>query len=104
MKSSVSGALAQVYPWWTKVMLEEFLRKRLKRASVLNRIQPIDVLLNQFFEQKNTSFQQCHLVPDLVDHIGVYSSSPEKNQGQFTSMKRSGTFRSNEAAIDFNFI
>lgn len=104
MKSSVTGALAQLYPRWIKLTLEEFLRKRLKQLLVLNQPKPIDILLNEFFEHQNTSFEQCHLVPDLVDHIGVYSSSLIKNQGRFISMKQSGTFLSNEAAIDFNFI
>lgn len=104
IESSVPGALAQLYPRWIKPILDEFLRKRLKQVLLSNTPIPIDLLLIEFLEQQQTNFQQCHLVPDLVDHIGVYSSSIEKNQGNFLSMKQSGSFRSNEAAIDFNLI
>lgn len=100
IESSVPGTVAQLYPRWIIPILEEFLRKRLKQALLLNTPIPIDLLLIEFLEQQHTNFQQCHLVPDLVDHIGLYSSSIEKNQGSFLSMKQSGTFRSNEAAID----
>ncbi|CAF1191051.1 unnamed protein product [Rotaria sordida] len=104
IESSVPGTLAQLYPRWIIPILEQFLRKRLQQGLLLNMPIPIDLLLIEFLEQKYTNFQQCHLVPDLVDHIGVYSSSINKNQGSFLSMKQSGTFRWNEAAIDFNLI
>ncbi|CAF3477418.1 unnamed protein product [Rotaria sp. Silwood2] len=104
IESSVPGVLAQLYPRWIISTLEQFLRKRLKQGLLLNMPIPIDLLLIEFLEQQHTNFQQCHLVPDLVDHIGVYSSSIKKNQGSFLSMKQSGTFRWNEAAIDLNLV
>jgi hypothetical protein len=101
MQSSVSGALAQLYPKWIIKKLEKYIKKRLKEFLILNRPKPIDILLNEFFQEQSYNLKQCHLIPDLVDHIGVYSSSNIKNQGDFLSMKQSGTFDLNEAAIDF---
>jgi hypothetical protein len=101
MKSSVSGALAQLYPKWIKTKLEKYIKKRLQECLILNKPKPIDVLLNEFFQEQSFHLKQCHLIPDLVDHIGLYSSSTYKNQGNFIEMKQSGTFDLNEAAIDF---
>jgi hypothetical protein len=101
MKSSVSGALAQIYPRWIIRKLEKYIKKRLKEFVILNRPKPIDDLLNEFFEKESSNLKQCHLIPDLVDHIGVYSSSIIKNQGDFISLKQSGTFDHNEASIHF---
>lgn len=101
IESSVPGTLAQLYPRWIIPKLEQFLRKRLHQDLLLNRPTPIDLLLIEYLEQQDENYPQCHLVPDLVNHIGVYSSSIQKNQGNFLLMKQSGTFRSNEAATDF---
>ena len=83
-------------------MLEEFLRKRLTQDLALNRPTPIDLLLIEYLEQQDLHFPQYHLVPDLVNHIGDYSSSIQKKQGSFLLMKQSGTFQWNEAATDFS--
>jgi hypothetical protein len=39
-----------------------------------------------------TDLKQLHLVPDLFQHLGVYSSSSVKNKGYYHVMKTSGSF------------
>jgi hypothetical protein len=51
---------------------------------------PIDVLLNEFASSR--SYVPLHLMPDVVQHIGAFSSAPEKNRGNLDTLKRSPSF------------
>jgi hypothetical protein len=50
----------------------------------------IDLLLNQLLRQ--LQLPQLHLTPDLVQHMGVMSSSRSKNQGDFRKVNTSPSF------------
>lgn len=95
MKSSTAGTLAQVYSSNVVQSLQSFILEQVHS----NKSVPIDILLNDFFEKHQSTYLQCHAIPDLVNHIGVYSSNKNKNQGNFLSMKQSGTFEYDQAAF-----
>ncbi|CAF0853051.1 unnamed protein product [Adineta steineri] len=99
MQSSTAGALAQIYSSNVVKPLKLFLLKQINSNQTI----PIDIQLNQFFEEYRSSFPQCHATPDLVDHIGVYSSNTNKNQGNFLVIKKSGTFENDQASFPLTF-
>ncbi|CAF0883612.1 unnamed protein product [Adineta steineri] len=99
MQTSTAGALAQIYSSNVVKPLKLFLLKQINSNQSI----PIDIQLNQFFEEYRSSFLQCHATPDLVNHIGVYSSNTNKNQGNFLVMKKSGTFENDQASLPLTF-
>lgn len=54
-------------------------------------VPPIDVLLNEF--SRSRAYLQLHLSPDVVQHMGAFSSAPNKNKGNFGTLKTSPSFR-----------
>ncbi|CAF1530084.1 unnamed protein product [Didymodactylos carnosus] len=100
MIASAPGLLAHVYPMSQISIIQNFLLTKLQLIN--STLKPIDISLNEFLEE-NPSLVQYHLVPDLVQHVGVYSSASTKNQGNFKYLKESGTFDEKNAANHFQF-
>jgi hypothetical protein len=94
----VAGTQAVLYP---ATVLPEFIAYVVDRFEELQMQQwsaeqeprvlpPIDVLLNEFALSR--SYVPLHLTPDLVQHIGAFSSAPKKNRGNLDTLKRSPSF------------
>lgn len=82
-----AGTVAQVYPTAVTPALTQFLFSHLYSSPDTG----VDVLLNEY--TASGGGVQYHLVPDLVNHCGAYSSSASKNKGRYDWMKTSGSFR-----------
>lgn len=59
----------------------------------LARRAPIDVLLNEWITRTASTVRQSHLVPDVVQHAGAFSSAGFKNQGSIAELKTSPSWR-----------
>ncbi|OWA54192.1 Dehydrogenase/reductase SDR family member 12 [Hypsibius exemplaris] len=80
-----AGTLAVLYSTPRLAGLLEFLD-----STSIGKETPIDVALNEFVAK--TGLKQFHLVPDLFDHRGVFSSGAGKNDGTYEFMKVSSSF------------
>jgi hypothetical protein len=91
LPSGAAGTLGVVYPTASLPSLMHFVSAALSgpdRAAMARL--GIDDLVNLYSRQ--AGLRQFHLSPDLVQHVGAFSSSFAKNQGNFESMKTSPSF------------
>lgn len=93
----VAHGQAVAYPIESAKQAVAFLDEQVK---VGGRRVFFDVLLAREFLQENPGLRAYEVTPPLVQHLGVYSSFKEKNQGNFAFLGQHEAFRDDVFADD----